>query len=125
MPYLNKPPKKEKSTQHNQTDMRKLRQGAYNQTSWKKLRATYLKQHPLCEECLKIGKVTPASSVHHIKTPFSKGEVNQFLLLDYNNLESVCHECHAEIHNRQEGKQTVQDVLRTLADLLDIKEDEQ
>lgn len=125
MPYLNKLPKKEKSTQHNQTDMRKLRQDAYNQTSWRKLRTTYLKQHPLCEECLKTGKVTPASSVHHIKTPFSKGEVNQFLLLDYNNLESVCHECHAEIHNRQEGKQTVQDVLRTLADLLDIKEDEQ
>lgn len=120
MPYLNKPPKKEKSTQHNQTDMRKLRQDAYNQTSWRKLRTTYLKQHPLCEECLKTGKVTPASSVHHIKTPFSKGEVNQFLLLDYNNLESVCHECHSIIHTKENNSsyKTVEEQITYLETLL-------
>ena len=124
MPYLNKPPKKEKSTQHNNTDMRELRRKAYNQVSWRKTRDTYMKEHPICEECLKYGKVTPAEDIHHINSPFKNGEINYTLLLDYNNLMALCKTCHSNIHNRQEGKQTVQDVLRTLADLLDIKEDE-
>jgi 5-methylcytosine-specific restriction protein A len=102
--------------------MRKLRQKAYQSTEWRKTRETYMHSNPLCEECLKKGKVTPATSVHHIKSPFKNGEINQFLLLDYENLMSVCHECHADIHNRQEGKVVVQDVLRKLADLLDNKE---
>lgn len=124
MPYLNKPPKKEKNTNHNNTDMRELRRKAYNNSSWRKTRDTYMKEHPICEECLKYGKVTPAEDIHHIKSPFKNGEINYTLLLDYTNLMALCKTCHAEIHNRQEGKQTVQDVLRTLADLLDIKEDE-
>lgn len=118
MPYINKPPKKAKSTQHNQTDMRKLRQDAYNQTAWRKLRETYLKRNPLCEECIQKGKVTPASSVHHKKSPFSKGEVNQSLFLDYNNLESICHECHAEIHNKEQGHKPVGDIIKELDALL-------
>jgi 5-methylcytosine-specific restriction protein A len=99
--------------------MRKLRQSAYNTTEWRKLRETYLKQHPVCEECLNKGKVTPATSVHHKESPFKKGEINRHLFLDYNNLMSVCHECHADIHNREQGNVTIQDVLRQLADLLD------
>lgn len=123
MPTLKNIPKKtSKSNHHNDTDMRKLRQKAYQSTEWRKTRETYMHSNPLCEECLKKGKVTPATSVHHIKSPFKNGEINQFLLLDYENLMSVCHECHADIHNRQEGKVVVQDVLRKLADLLDNKE---
>ena len=123
MPYLNLNTKKKKSTTHNDTDMRKLRQKAYQSADWRKARESYMHSNPLCEECLKKGKVTPATSVHHIKSPFKNGEVNRFLLLDNENLMSVCHECHADIHNRQEGKVVVQDVLRKLADLLDNKKE--
>ena len=123
MPTLNLNTKKKKSTTHNDTDMRKLRQKAYQSADWRNTRESYMHSNPLCEECLKKGKVTPATSVHHIKSPFKNGEVNRFLLLDNENLMSVCHECHADIHNRQEGKVVVQDVLRKLADLLDNKEE--
>ena len=118
MPTLNIP-KKNKTNVHQPTDMRRLRQKAYQSKEWRALRDVYIKQNPICEECIKKGKVTPAQDVHHIKSPFSKNNVNQQLLLDYNNLMSLCKQCHAEIHNRQEGKFTVQDVLRVLADLLD------
>jgi 5-methylcytosine-specific restriction protein A len=101
--------------------MRRLRQKAYQSKEWRELRDTYIKMHPLCEECIKKNIVTPAVDVHHLKTPFSKGTINYTLLLDMNNLESVCKVCHAEIHNKQQGNFTVQDVLRQLADLLDNK----
>lgn len=119
MPTLNLPQKKTKNTNRQNTDSRKLRQKAYNTTAWKKLRESYIKNHPLCEECLDKGKVTAAEDVHHITSPFSNGEINYHLLLDSNNLKSLCKECHAAIHNKQQGKITIQDVLRQLADLLD------
>lgn len=118
MPTINLPPKKKRDTNHKQTDMRKLRQSAYNTTAWRKLRETYLKQNPLCEECLKKGKVTAASSVHHIKSPFQNGCVNQALFLDFDNLESICHDCHAELHNKEQGHITPQEVIRQLEELM-------
>lgn len=120
MPTINTLKKNtKKNTNHNQTDMRQLRQKAYRSTQWRKLRVTYLKQHPLCEECLKFGKVTPATSVHHIKSPFKGGETNQHLLLDYDNLMSVCHECHAEIHNKDNGYKSPEEIIKQLEMLLD------
>lgn len=119
MPTLNLSPKKTKQNNHNNTAHRELRAKAYNNTEWRKLRNSYIKIHPLCEECLDKGKITPAEDVHHIKSPFSNNTINYNLLLDSDNLKSVCKECHAEIHNKQQNKVTVQDVLRQLADLLD------
>lgn len=119
MPYLNKPPKREKkSTYHSNTDMRKLRQQAYNTTQWRQTRETYLKQHPLCEECLNKGKVTPASSVHHIDSPFKTGEINYHLLLDFDNLMAICHECHGEHHAKEQGHTTTAEIITRLDELL-------
>lgn len=115
--------KKTKKPNNNQpTDMKRLRQKAYQTKEWRDLRDTYIKMHPLCEECIKKNIVKPAQDVHHIKSPFSKGNINYTLLLDMNNLESVCKVCHAEIHNKQQGNYSVQDALRLLADLLDNNE---
>ena len=53
---------------------------------------------PLCEMC-----GCPAVHVHHIKS-FLKGnnELQQMeLLLDYNNLMSLCHNCHNQLHNNE------------------------
>ena len=120
MPTLNLKKKTKKDNARNEhSPNRELRQKAYNTTEWRKLRESYLKQHPVCEECLNKGKVTPATSVHHKETPFKNNTINKNLFLDSNNLMAVCHECHAEIHNREQGHITVQDVLRQLADLLD------
>lgn len=118
MPYLNKPPKKEKTTYHSDTDMRQLRQSAYNTTAWRQTRETYLKQHPLCEDCLSKGKVTPATSVHHIKSPFKGGEINHHLLLDFDNLMAICHQCHGEHHAKEQGHKTTKEIINELERLM-------
>ena len=100
------------------TPMRELRRKAYNSTDWRKLRETYIKQNPLCAECLRKGKITPAVDVHHINSPFKTGEINWFLLLQYDNLESLCKTCHAEHHNKEQGHKPVSDIINDLDNLL-------
>lgn len=117
MPTINTLPKKPK-VERQDTDMRNLRQKAYQNTKWRKMRDTYMHEHPLCEECLKQGKVTPAEDIHHKRSPFQKGEVNWNLLLDYNNLEAVCKTCHATIHNNQNGVKTQAQIIEDLDNLM-------
>jgi len=59
--------------------------------AWKRIRDRYIKAHPLCEECQKQGKLTPAEEVHHI-LPLSKGGSSSA-----DNLMALCHSCHARI----------------------------
>ena len=120
MPTLNlqKKTKKETNQRNENTASREIRRKAYNNTEWRKLRDTYIKEHPLCEDCLDKGKVVPAEDVHHIRSPFQNGECNKALLLDYNNLMALCKQCHNKRHNPNQAPK-IQDVLRQLADLLD------
>lgn len=62
---------------------------------WQRIRAAYAREHPLCEMCLKEGKITPMEQVHHI-IPLSEGGTN-----DWNNLMSLCASCHARIHAKR------------------------
>lgn len=117
MPTLNLPKKEPKSTVHSDTPMRELRKKAYNTTRWRKLRLSFLKEHPLCAECLKEGKVTPAEHVHHLKSPFSKGQVNQALMYDETNLESICAYHHGLEHQKDNGYAPPGDILMALEEL--------
>ncbi len=119
MPTINKIPKKEKKIERKETDMRKLRQEAYQNTTWRKMRDTYMHEHPICEECLKKGKVTAAQDVHHKKSPFKGGEINWNLLLDYDNLMSVCKDCHGKIHAAQQGHVSPEEIIAQLDALFD------
>ena len=84
MPTLNlqKKTKKEINQRNENTASREMRRKAYNNPEWRKLRDIYIKEHPLCEDCLDKGKVVPAEDVHHIRSPFQNGECNKALLLD-------------------------------------------
>jgi len=120
MPSIVKPKKKTSSAKKNEhTDPRELRRKAYNNTTWRKLRDLYLHEHPLCERCLEVGKITPAEDIHHKKSPFQKGEINYYLLLDKENLMSVCKQCHGEIHAAQQGHISAEQVLKELEALFD------
>ena len=66
--------------------------------SWRRIRDQQLAEHPLCEQCEKIGKINPAREVHHIK-PLSKGGMNE-----PGNLMSLCTSCHSEITAREGGR---------------------
>lgn len=119
MPTINRIPKKEKkSTYHSDTDMRKLRQTAYQSSQWRKLRETYIKQNPICEDCLSKGKVTPAVDIHHNNSPFKTGEINWHLLLDYDNLSALCKECHSLRHNKETGYKSPEEIINELDRLL-------
>ena len=59
--------------------------------AWKRIRDRYIAQHPLCEQCLKQNKVTPAEEVHNI-LPLSRGGTHC-----EDNLMSLCTPCHSKI----------------------------
>lgn len=94
--------------------MRLLRRKAYNNTTWRKLRDSYLKQNPLCANCLRNGKVVPAEDIHHKISPFKGGEINWTLLLDPENLESLCKECHGIEHQKENGYRSPQEIIDAL-----------
>lgn len=58
---------------------------------YKKLRKLYIEAHPLCEECLKRGRLTPAVEVHHIK-PVKWGGKHSF-----DNFMALCQSCHTKL----------------------------
>ena len=58
---------------------------------WDRLRDRYIKEHPLCEMCEATGYTILAEQVHH-KIPF-RG-LKDPLRLDWDNLMSVCEDCH-------------------------------
>lgn len=63
---------------------------------WRKIRELKIKMNPLCEVCGDM-----ATEVHHIK-PLLDYRNNELLMAelayDWNNLQSVCHKCHKQIH---------------------------
>lgn len=105
IPYIrdlrNQVPRKKKSLTLNQSVSKEV----YNHKTWKKLRNSYIAEHPLCENCLAEGRVTPAEEVHHI-IPFLSGSTYQEqldLAYDVSNLMSVCGKCHSELHKKLGG----------------------
>lgn len=63
--------------------------------SWKRVRARFLEEHPLCELCLYDGKLVPATLVHH-KRKVTDGGTN-----DFENLMSLCQNCHSRLHAKK------------------------
>lgn len=73
-----------------------------NSKEWKSLRLQKLADKPVCEVCEEAGKSTLAVEVHH-RTPVESVSAERQmkrLMFSYNNLLSVCHACHSEIHKQ-------------------------
>jgi 5-methylcytosine-specific restriction protein A len=68
--------------------------------AWKKLRARFLLQHPLCEQCRKEDRLTAAEEVHHL-LPLANGGTN-----DERNLMALCKSCHSSITIGTENKKS-------------------
>lgn len=68
--------------------------------AWKRIRDRHIAANPLCEECKKHGKLTPAEEVHHI-LPLSQGGTHED-----SNLMSLCKSCHSEITAKEGGRWT-------------------
>ena len=86
---------------------RKDKQTIYNSREWRELRTRKLRANPLCELCQQKGIVTAAHQVHHIhpiEDSHSVQEMRKWAFM-YENLQSLCDQCHAYIH-KAEGKGT-------------------
>ncbi len=88
---------KEVDARYNKYERDPAARKRYGRT-WKRIRDRYIAAHPLCERCLKVGRLTPAEEVHHI-VPLSKGGAH-----DESNLMSLCTSCHSEITAREGGR---------------------
>lgn len=81
--------------------------GFYNTKAWKDTRRNYKQSKGnLCERCLKQGKITPADVVHH-KEPLTMNNINDLnISLGWGNLEALCNQCHADVHEEIYRKRT-------------------
>ncbi|RKD96757.1 HNH endonuclease [Marinifilum flexuosum] len=75
---------------------RKADDSFYHTTAWRKTSKAYRKAHPLCEECERKDRISPAEVCDHIVRIEDGGEK-----LDWDNLQSMCHKCH----NRKSAKE--------------------
>lgn len=72
----------------------------YSSSRWQDLRRYRLNIQPLCVECLKNHRITPATVVDHIKP--HKG--NEELFYDFNNLQPLCKPCHDRKTAKEDGR---------------------
>jgi len=61
-------------------------------TIWRRTRAAFLVENPLCQDCQQSGVTTAASQVHHI----AKRAEDMGLAFDPSNLMALCSSCHSK-----------------------------
>lgn len=106
MPTINKKPIILISPQREKI---KFRQKFYASTRWRQLSKLYRKFNPLCQDCLENNIVKEAIDIHHIKSPFENGlsDAQRWeRMLDWNNLRSLCKECHQRNHQEKLKKKS-------------------
>lgn len=81
---------KEYNRQYNREERPGYSKRLYKTVRWQRLRKKVLLASPLCSECARQGKITPATVVDHIVP--HKGNLELFW--DENNLQALCKSCH-------------------------------
>lgn len=79
----------------------------YSSKRWQDCRNGYSKSvGHLCERCLRLGIYRPGVIVHH-KIEIDPVTINHpEIALNWNNLELLCRDCHAEVHGFKRKKKT-------------------
>jgi 5-methylcytosine-specific restriction protein A len=76
--------------QRDRTIVKSRMQKIYQDKRWKAIRKAKFAANPVCEECDSKGITTQTDEIHHI-VPI---EVNPDLAFEWDNLKSLCVECH-------------------------------
>ena len=61
----------------------------YHSMAWRNLRNLFIKKHPLCAECARVGRTVPGKVVDHIQARNHGGAE-----LSESNLQTLCESCH-------------------------------
>ncbi|MGF7185287.1 5-methylcytosine-specific restriction protein A [Desulfitispora alkaliphila] len=72
----------------------------YKSARWQKLRKQVLNKLPLCVECVKINRLTPATVVDHIRPH----EGDEELFYNLENLQPLCKTCHDRKTAKEDGR---------------------
>lgn len=77
----------------------------YKSQQWRKCRDAFAASKGwLCEECAKKGLIVPGEIVHHRVELTPQNITDPSVTLSWSNLELVCRECHAAIHDKREPR---------------------
>ena len=93
--------------------MKEFAKAVYKSKRWQHTREAYLRSvGMLCERCAKKGLAVPAEIVHH-KIWITPQNVNDpDIVFNFQNLEAVCRECHAQEHDANPKRWTVDEFGR-------------
>lgn len=70
----------------------------YHSSEWQAVRQQVLERdHYICQVCKRAGRITPATTVHHI-VPL---RMDYSRRLDLSNLETICKACHNAEHRER------------------------
>ena len=77
----------------------------YSSKTWQDCRNEYAKRaHHLCENCLAKGIYKPGVIVHHVEELTPMNIHRPEVALNPENLELLCRDCHAQIHDMAGGR---------------------
>ena len=81
--------------------MKEYAEQFYSSKAWKDCREEYKKTVGyLCERCKAKGILAPAEIVHH-KIHITPHNIKRAdIVLNFDNLEALCRNCHAEAHKK-------------------------
>lgn len=82
--------------------MKEYARAFYKSQAWKNTRDAYARSRGwLCERCMRAGLPVPGEIVHH-KIWLTPENINDTsVTLDWDNLELVCRQCHADEHEKK------------------------
>ncbi|WP_072330573.1 MULTISPECIES: HNH endonuclease [unclassified Paenibacillus] len=102
--------------------MKKTVDPFYKSAAWLKCReAVLIRDHYLCQPCLRKQKITCAYAVHHIQSLHDRPD----LALTMDNLESICAACHNKEHPEKAAGKRKEHLLKRRATILKSKANEE
>ena len=80
---------------------RQDKQRIYNSREWQSLRLRKLTANPICERCWNEHHLVESAQVVHHVVPIETAtdyQTMRALAFQYDNLQSLCFQCHSDIH---------------------------
>lgn len=95
--------------------MKEYAEQFYSSKAWQRTRKAYAKsKQNLCEICLSKGIIKPGVIVHH-KTHIDPANIhNPAITLACDNLQLVCRDCHAAIHDKRQRRYKIDEMGRVI-----------
>ena len=95
--------------------MKEYAESFYKSTAWQNTRTAYAKSKGgLCENCLSKGIYKSGEIVHH-KIHLTPDNISDpSVSLNWNNLELLCRDCHAFMHDRKKRRYKLDEMGRVI-----------